>query len=103
MTANISTQELESLASAIGDAVYLDITKWHLYLNDAHLHTPLAEKLYPLLLENQLSRKSVAEVLQEMTVAIGAGRRQVSLLDFIPPQSEERLLEVLEEYQRENL
>ncbi|MGL6338716.1 MAG: DUF3181 family protein, partial [Waterburya sp.] len=34
-----TTQEIEALAAQIGENVYIDIAKWHLYLNDAHLHT----------------------------------------------------------------
>lgn len=43
-----NTREIiEALAAEIGENVYMDIAKWHLYLSDAHLHTVLAEQLYP--------------------------------------------------------
>jgi Protein of unknown function (DUF3181). len=41
-----TTQAIESLAAEIGENVYIDIAKWHLYLSDAHLHTVVAQQLY---------------------------------------------------------
>lgn len=96
-----STQEIEALAAQIGENVYIDIAKWHLYLNDAHLHTTVAEKVYPLLEENSLSEDAVTSILQEITVKLGGGATQLSLDKLIPMQGKVNLLDLLEEYQKD--
>lgn len=95
-----TTQEIETLAAEIGDVVYLDIAKWHLYLNDARLHTPLAEQLYPILSDDRLSEEAVGEVLRNFLVNVGGGRHQVALLDLLPSQCQTNLLDLLADYQR---
>jgi hypothetical protein len=95
----ITTEFIEDLAADLGSKVYLDIAKWHLYLNDAHLHVPLAEKLAGLLSGDRLSQASVKEVLGSFTVEIGGGQKQVSLLDLVPSRCHADLMEVLEDYQ----
>ena len=45
----LDTRNIEKLAAEIGENIYIDVAKWHLYLAEAHLHTQLAEQLYPLL------------------------------------------------------
>ena len=100
--ANSNTAEsIDTLAATIGDRVYLDVAKWHLYLQDAKLHVPLAERLYPLIDTNSLSAAAVTAVLQNMTVAIGGGRKQVPLIDLIPASGQAALLEILEDFQRD--
>lgn len=100
MSRNYPTEAIEKLAAEIGENVYMDIAKWHLYLNDAHLHTPLAERLYPLLEDNRLEENEVLEILQETTVKLGGGRRQIPLLDLMPMQAQLNLMDLLEEFQR---
>ncbi|MFM6515410.1 MAG: DUF3181 family protein, partial [Microcystis panniformis] len=34
-----TTQDIENLAAQIGDNIYIDVAKWHLYLREAHLHS----------------------------------------------------------------
>ncbi|MBP0028125.1 DUF3181 family protein [Roseofilum sp. Guam] len=99
MSRSYPTESIENLAAEIGENVYMDITKWHLYLNDAHLHTPLAERLYPLLAENGLEENKVLEILQEITVKLGGGRSQITLLDLMPMQAQLNLMDLLEEFQ----
>jgi len=96
-----NTELLEALAADIGQDVYLDIAKWHLYLRDAHLHTVLAERLYPLLVENNLSEDQVTQILQTLLVKIGGGKRELPLLDLLPMQGHITLMEILERYQRQ--
>ncbi|MBD3881658.1 DUF3181 family protein [Phormidium tenue FACHB-886] len=95
-----TSEAIEKLAAAIGDQVYIDIAKWHLYLNDAHLHTPLAERFYPMLEKGNISESQVTEVLQGISVKLGGGKREVPLTDLLPMQSQVHLLDVLEEFQR---
>ncbi len=94
------TEAIEKLAAEIGENVYMDIAKWHLYLNDAHLHTILAEQLYPLLAQNDLEENQVLDILQQITIPLGGGRREIPLADLLPMQSQLNLMDLLEEFQR---
>jgi hypothetical protein len=95
-----TTQAIESLAAEIGENVYIDIAKWHLYLNDAHLHTVVAQQLYSMLEDGDLDADRVAQVLQGIPVKLGGGKREVPLADLIPMQCQVQLMDVLEEFQR---
>ena len=95
-----TTQAIESLAAEIGENVYIDIAKWHLYLNDAHLHTVVAQQLYPMLEDGDLDADRVGQVLQGIPVKLGGGKREVPLADLIPMQCQVQLMDVLEEFQR---
>ncbi|MEB3281710.1 MAG: DUF3181 family protein [Lyngbya sp.] len=96
-----TTQEIEKLASEIGENIYIDVAKWHLYLSDAHLHTQLAEQLYPLLENGDLEADSINKVLQGISVSLGGGKMTASLADLIPTSVQSDLLKMLEEYQRQ--
>ena len=96
-----TTQAIESLAAEIGENVYIDIAKWHLYLRDAHLHTVVAQQLYSMLEDGNLDADRVAQVLQGIPVKLGGGKREVPLADLIPMQCQVQLMDVLEEFQRE--
>lgn len=95
-----ATETIEALAAEIGENVYIDIAKWHLYLRDAHLHTALAEKLYPLLADNGLSENAVLSILKSIPVKVGGGKQELPLLDLLPMQAQVHLMDVLEEFQR---
>lgn len=94
-----STQQIEALAAQIGENVYIDIAKWHLYLNDAHLHTTVAEKAYPLLEDKSISEDAVLSILQDIPVKLGGGATQLTLDKLIPSQCKSDLVELLEKYQ----
>ncbi|MEG4202344.1 DUF3181 family protein [Microcoleus sp. Pol7_A1] len=95
-----TTQAIESLAAEIGENVYIDIAKWHLYLSDAHLHTVVAQQLYPMLENGNIDADKVGQVLQGIPVKLGGGKREVPLADLIPMQCQVQLMDVLEEFQR---
>jgi Protein of unknown function (DUF3181) len=95
-----STPEIEALAAQIGENVYIDVAKWHLYLSDAHVHTVIAEKVYPLLESNSLNEDAVTDILREIPIKLGGGNRELPLLDLLPMQSKVNLLDLLEEYQK---
>ncbi|NJN32009.1 MAG: DUF3181 family protein [Synechococcales cyanobacterium RM1_1_8] len=97
----ISAEFMESLAADIGSCVYIEIAKWHLYLNDAHLHEPLAEKLAGVLAEDRLTQANVETVLGSFEVAVGGGRQTLPLLTLIPAQCQRELMDLLEERQRD--
>ncbi|MEL6937819.1 MAG: DUF3181 family protein [Cyanobacteria bacterium J06598_1] len=99
MAAN-STELLEGLAAEIGENIYIDIAKWHLYLGVAKLHTPLAEKLLPMVEANDISEDSVVKILQDISIKLGGGRRTVPLAELLPMQCQVNLIDLLEEYQR---
>jgi hypothetical protein len=96
-----STETIEKLAASIGESVYIDIAKWHLYLRDAHLHTSLAEQLYPMLTAGSLQENQVLEVLKQISVKLGGGKLEVPLSDLLPMQAQVHLMDVLEEFQRD--
>jgi hypothetical protein len=99
--AKISTTEsIEALAAEIGEHVYIDVAKWHLYLSDAHLHTVLAEQLYPMLTSKTLQEAEVLKILQQIPVKLGGGKREVPLADLLPMQCQVNLMDLLEEFQR---
>ena len=93
-----STAEIEALAAQIGDNVYIDVAKWHLYLSEAHLHTVVAEKAYPLLESDSLSEDGITDILRSIPVKLGGGNKELPLLDLLPMQSKVNLLDLLEEY-----
>lgn len=99
--AKVNTSEaIESLAADIGENIYIDVAKWHLYLSNAHLHTVLAEKLYPLVEGRSVSEDGVLKVLQSIPVKLGGGKREVPLADLLPMQCQVNLMDLLEEFQR---
>ena len=95
------TQEIEALAAEIGDKIYIDVAKWHLYLSDAHLHTTVAEQVYPLLENKSLTTEQVEDILKRVSVKLGEGRTQLPLLDLLPSHAVSDLMELLEEYQKQ--
>jgi len=99
MAKSNTTEILEAIASEIGEEVYMDIAKWHLYLSDAHLHTVVAEQMYPMLSSNSLDENSVLQILQNIPVKIGGGRREIPLIDLLPMQCQVNLIDILEKYQ----
>ena len=93
-----TTQAVESLAAEIGENIYMDVAKWHLYLADAHLHTVVAEKVYPMIENEEVSEDGVIEILRQISVSLGGGRREVPLLELLPLQCQMNLMDFLEEF-----
>ncbi|MEL6776862.1 MAG: DUF3181 family protein [Cyanobacteria bacterium J06597_16] len=100
MTATSSAENIESLAAEIGENIYIDIAKWHLYLGVAKLHTTLAEKLLPIVADDDISEANVIKVLQDIPIKLGGGRKTLPLSDLLPMQCQVNLIDLLEEYQR---
>jgi len=94
------SEAIEALATEIGSNVYIDVAKWHLYLRDAHLHTLLAERFYPILAAGAIQEDQVNQILNSISVKLGGGKRELPLADLLPMQSQVHLMDVLEEYQR---
>ncbi|MEH2320802.1 DUF3181 family protein [Nostoc sp.] len=96
-----TTELLEALAAEIGENVYIDVAKWHLYLSNAKLHTLVAEQLYPLITSNTVNEDRVLEVLGSIPIKIGGGRSELPLIDLLPLQCQVTLVDILEKYLRE--
>ncbi|MDZ7968732.1 MAG: DUF3181 family protein [Nostoc sp. DedSLP03] len=96
-----TTELLEALAAEIGENVYIDIAKWHLYLSNAKLHTVVAEQLYPLITSDAVNEDQVLQVLGSIPIKIGGGRSELPLSDLLPLQCQVTLVDILEKYQRE--
>lgn len=101
--ANVSTSEaIENLAAEIGENVYMDIAKWHLYLSNAHLHTVLAEQLFPLISRgSSVQEEEVLRIVQNIPVKIGGGKHEIPLIDLLPMQCQVNLIDILERFQRD--
>ncbi|KGF72748.1 hypothetical protein DO97_05265 [Neosynechococcus sphagnicola sy1] len=99
--ARSSSEIIEALAAEIGEQVYMDIAKWHLYLSNAHLHTVLAERFYPLMTQRSLTEAAVLKILEELSVKLGGGRREVPLIDLLPMPCQLALLDLLERFQQD--
>jgi hypothetical protein len=97
MTKSSNTEVREQLAAAIGDNVYMDVAKWHLYLRDAHLHTFLADQLYPLLADDP-QEDQVLHILRNIPVKLGGGKLEIPLADLLPMQAQMQLMDILEEF-----
>ncbi|MGB3571871.1 MAG: DUF3181 family protein [Phormidesmis sp.] len=95
-----STEMLEALAADIGENIYIDIAKWHLYLGVAELHTSLAEKLLPMVTADEISEDGVVKILQDIPIKLGGGKRTVPLAELLPMQCQVSLIDLLEDYQR---
>lgn len=97
-----TTEILEALAAEIGENVYIDIAKWHLYLSDAKLHKVVAEKVYPLVTASKaVEEQDVIQVLESIPVKIGGGRKELPLINLLPLQCQVNLVDILEKYQKE--
>jgi hypothetical protein len=96
-----TTEILEALAAEIGENVYIDIAKWHLFLSNAKLHTVVAEKMYPLLTSKSVDEDQVIKILESIPVKIGGGKRELPLIDLLPLQCQVNLVDILEKYQTE--
>ncbi|MFB6277805.1 MAG: DUF3181 family protein [Halothece sp.] len=101
MASSNPTREIEALAAEIGDKIYIDVAKWHLYLSDAHLHTTVAEQVYPFLENKSLSEGQVEDILKQISVKLGGGRTQLPLFELLPDSALRDLMEILEEYQKQ--
>lgn len=99
MAKQSTTELIEAIAAEIGESVYIDIAKWHLYLADAKLHTVVAEQMYPILTSKSLDEDRVLQTLQNISVKTGGGRREIPLLDLMPVQCQVNLMDILEKYQ----
>ncbi|CAC5340841.1 MULTISPECIES: DUF3181 family protein [Planktothrix] len=97
----LDTRNLEKLASEIGENIYIDIAKWHLYLANAHLHTQLAEQLCPLLDQGDFSESDVQQVLQKISVTLGGGKQTTSLVNLIPNTGIQDLVKILKDFQED--
>lgn len=95
-----TTEAIEALAAEIGENIYIDVAKWHLYLREAHLHSMLAQRLYSLITEGNLNQDEVLQILQSIPVKLGGGKREIPLVDLLPTQCQANLMDLLEEFQR---
>lgn len=95
-----TTEAIEALAAEIGENIYIDVAKWHLYLREAHLHSILAQRLHPLITEGNLNQDEVLQILQSIPVKLGGGKREVPLVDLLPMKCQVNLMDLLEEFQR---
>ncbi|MBD2579806.1 DUF3181 family protein [Oscillatoria sp. FACHB-1406] len=93
-----ASEALEALAAEIGENIYIDVAKWHLYLSDAHLHTTVADRTSSLIEDDSISEAAVRKILQAIPVQLGGGKAELPLADLVPTSGVSRLVEILEDY-----
>lgn len=101
MTSAGSSEEIEKLAVAIAEDLYLDVAKWHLYIDDVKdekLHIVLAEQLFPLVAEAKVTKDAVNQILAGIKITIGGGKQEIPMSQFIPGNVESMLMDVLTAY-----
>jgi Protein of unknown function (DUF3181) len=97
-----TAQIIEALAAEIGDNIYIDIAKWHLFLRDAKIHTLIAQELYPLIASNKaINEDDVTKIIKSVPVKIGGGRNEIPLIDLLPLQCQVSIVDILEKFQRD--
>lgn len=94
-------ETLEALAANIGEAVYIDVAKWHLYLNDAKLHMLVAQRLYPMVAVDRIAEGEITQVLQDIPIPLGGGRKQLPLVELVPQSCMADLVRVLEDFKEQ--
>ena len=57
--------------------------------------------MYPLITSCAVNEDQVIAVLESITVKVGGGRKELSLIDLLPLQCQVALVDILEKYQRE--
>jgi hypothetical protein len=100
MNKAIAAEDFEAFTDEIGKSIYIDVAKWHLYLADAHLAQLVAERLVPLVQQGQFDEQQVTQVLSEIPVKVGGGKRDIMLLELLPMQCQISLIDILESFQR---
>jgi len=94
-------ETLETLAANIGEVVYIDVAKWHLYLNDAKLHTLVAQRLYPMVADDRIAQDGIVKVFQDIPIPLGGGQKQVPLMELVPAACLADLIRVLEDFKKQ--
>jgi hypothetical protein len=94
------TYQIEQLAAEIGDKIYIDVAKWHLYLKDAKLHTSLAEKAIPII-EEGLTGDKLNGLLNSISIDLGGGKKKLPLADLIPATVQANLMDILQDFARD--
>lgn len=101
MSGNNNKEIIEALAAEIGENVYIDVAKWHLYLSDAKLDEVLAEKLFPLLSAGEPSNTQITDILQEIKVSLGEGKVELSLNDLLPTTGVKKIQDIISDILQE--
>ena len=96
----INSPQIDQLAADIGDRVYIDIAKWHLYLKDAKLHTDLATSFLPMCESGKIDEPAVIAVLNSVKLKLGGGKQELPLSDLIPAVGISDLIRILEDFSR---
>ena len=96
----INSPQMDQLAADIGDRIYIDIAKWHLYLKDAKLHTGLATSFLPMCESGKIDEAAVMAVLTTVKLKLGGGKQELPLSELIPVAGIADLVRVLEDFSR---
>ena len=92
----LAAADLEELARAIADRLYVQVAGWHLYLGDAGLAETLAIECVARL--EQGPGVCARQALEAVQVPIGGGSTRLPLARLIPPGQLRDLEDVLQEF-----
>ncbi|MFQ3678914.1 MAG: DUF3181 family protein [Pseudanabaenaceae cyanobacterium] len=98
MASSLSNEMLEQLAALVAAETYLDVARWHLYLNDAKLDRRVAEACGDLLAAGQVNPTAVADCLRQIEVPLGGGKTTLPLWALVPETAIARLTQTLQEF-----
>ncbi|MGQ9865760.1 MAG: DUF3181 family protein [Pseudanabaenaceae cyanobacterium] len=98
MASSLSTETLEQLAARVAAETYLDVARWHLYLNDAKLDRRVAEACAELLAADNVNATTVADCLRQIEVPLGGGKTILPLWALVPEGAIARLTQTLQEF-----
>ena len=96
-----SKEIIEALVAEIGESVYIDVAKWHLYLSDAKLDQVLAEKLYPILAAGEVTNTQIISILEGIKVSLGGGKVELPLNDLLPTTGVQKIHDILSDILQE--
>ena len=88
--------ELRDLELAIGERIYLQISKWHLYLGDAGLAKDLAIECAAYF--EQGSEIAARKALESLQVSVAGGKTSFPLECFVSYSQIKELEDILDPY-----
>ena len=92
-----NSEAIEKLAANLGEEIYIEIAKWRLYLNDAHLHIPLATKILTET-SQEITQYQINTILTDIKIKVGGGKQEISLIDLIPNPELIKLEAIIQEF-----
>lgn len=107
-TSTSSKSPFDDLSYSIGKECYVDIAGWHLFLKDIKVEgqttmaQALAAKLGGDMMSSGFDDRNIEDALKKVPIKLGQGKMTVSLKDVMPSMVISDLMDICEEYARQN-